>query len=256
MDVERLEAAITPGTRAIVPVHLYGQPAPMVAIMELARQRGLIVIEDCAQAHGAEIGGRRVGSFGHLAAFSFYPTKNLGAMGDGGAVLTDDPHLADNLRALREYGWRDRYISAEPGLNSRLDELQAAILRIKLACLEAMNRRRQEIAAGYRQALAGTTIRPPAVVPETCHAMHLFVAECDQREDLKRYLAAAGIQTAIHYPLPVHRQPAYAGRLRGAGDLPVTNRLTERILSLPMDPLLTDDEIERVCAALRNWDAQ
>jgi len=256
MDVERLDGAVTDRTRAVVPVHLYGQPAHMVAIMNLSRRHNLTVIEDCAQAHGAEIDGSRVGTFGHLAAFSFYPTKNLGAVGDGGAVVTNEERLAERVRALREYGWQERYISAEPGVNSRLDEIQASILRIKLACLKTMNQRRRYIAERYQQALAGTTIRPPAMIPGTCHAMHLFVVECDRREDLKRHLAGAGIQTAIHYPMPVHRQPAYAGRVITAGDLPVTDWLTQRILSLPMDPLLTNAEIDRVCQALQDWTAR
>ncbi len=253
MDPAVIPQLISSRTKAIIPVHIFGQPADMPAIMDLAAKHKLFVIEDCAQAHGAEIDGKRVGTFGHAATFSFYPTKNLGAIGDGGAVVTNLLELADTCRALREYGWRERYISSMRGINSRLDEIQAAILRVKLPHLAADNGRRRRIAASYQKALAGSTIFPPSDLPGTLHAMHLFVVECDQREELVRHMAAHGVATARHYPLPVHQQPAYAGRIRGAESLPVTERLYERLLSLPMFPELADAEVERICASLKSW---
>lgn len=252
MDPAALDALVSPRTKAIVPVHLYGQPADMPEILSVARSRGIAVVEDCAQAHGATIGGRPVGTFGDAAAFSFYPTKNLGALGDGGAVATDSLQIAEAVRGLREYGWDAGRVSSTPGVNSRLDELQAAILRVKLPYLGGWTRRRGEIADRYREALAGGRIRPPARIPGTTHAMHLFVVECDDRESLARSLAGAGIATAVHYPLPVHRQPAYAGRIRGADRLPVTEALSERVLTLPMFPELTDRQVDRICVALRS----
>ena len=250
LDPERLPALLSPRTRALLPVHVYGQPAPMGRIMEAARRHGLKVVEDCAQAHGAEIDGRRVGSFGDAAAFSFYPTKNLGAIGDGGAVVTGSPEVAADLRARREYGWQERYISAFAGLNSRLDELQAAILRVKLPHLAADNARRREIAARYDAALSGSGVVAPARIPGTLHAMHLYVVECAGRERLQEHLKTAGIATARHYPAPIHLQPAYRGRIRGGDLLPVTEALYGRIVSLPMYPELTDGEVRRVAGAL------
>lgn len=253
MNPEAITSLISSRTKAIIPVHIFGQPADMPAIMALAAMHKLFVIEDCAQAHGAEIDGKRVGTFGHAATFSFYPTKNLGAIGDGGAVVTNSPEFADTCQALREYGWRERYISSICGLNSRLDEIQAAILRVKLPHLAAGNARRRHIAAAYRQALDESRIVPPSHIDGTLHAMHLFVVKCEEREDLARHLAGHGISTGRHYPLAVHQQPAYSGRIRGAESLPVTERLYERLLSLPLFPELTDTEIERVCTALKSW---
>jgi len=253
LDPAALPPLIGPRTKAIIPVHIFGQPADLPAIVALAQAHRLIVIEDCAQAHGAEIAGRRVGSFGHAATFSFYPTKNLGAIGDGGAVVTNEPELGERCRALREYGWQERYVSSLAGINSRLDELQAAILRVKLPHLATDNGRRRDIAAAYRQALEGTGISPPAQLDGTLHAMHLFVVESDRRDALSRQLAAHGVASARHYPLPVHQQPAYAGRIRGGDALPVTERLYGRLLSLPMFPELTDSEVGRVCDALKSW---
>lgn len=253
LDPALLPALLTRHTRAIVPVHLYGQPAPMPAIMDFAAEHGLMVVEDCAQAHGAEIAGQRVGSFGHAAAFSFYPTKNLGAIGDGGAVVTRQNDVADTCRALRQYGWKERFISAVPGVNSRLDELQAAILRLKLPFLADGNQRRRQISEHYRTAMAGSDLVPPASIAGIVHAMHLFVTEAPKRDLLRTFLQALGISTALHYPLPIHRQPAYQGRIRGNDHLPVTDLLSERIVTLPLFPSLPDESVNRICAALHEF---
>ena len=253
LDPAQIEALVSPKTKAIVPVHIYGQPAAIDEITSIATNLGLKVIEDCAQAHGAELHGRKVGTWGDAAAFSFYPTKNLGALGDGGAVVTSSRETAERLRSLREYGWKERYISSTAGVNSRLDELQAAILRAKLPSLAADNARRREIAAAYCGAIDGVNIVPPASIPDTLHAMHLFVVECARRDDLQDFLRSAGVGTALHYPEPVHLQPAYAGRIRGGDRLPKTEALYRRILTLPMYPELSDEQVETICAALRRW---
>jgi len=255
MDPETLPALVSHQTRALLPVHVYGQPAPMGRIMELAAMYGLKVVEDCAQAHGAEIGGKKAGSFGDAAAFSFYPTKNLGAIGDGGAVATRNKEVAADLKARREYGWQERYISFFPGLNSRLDEMQAAILRVKLPHLCADNARRREIAARYHEALRGSPVVTPAQVPGTLHAMHLYVLECDQRDRLQELLKSRGVATARHYPAPIHLQPAYRGRIRGGDSLPATEALYGRIVSLPMYPELTDAQVRQVVDALTDFAA-
>lgn len=251
LDPARLERAIGPRTRAVVPVHLYGQPAELGPILEVARRYGLRVVEDCAQAHGAVYRGRRVGAWGDLGAFSFYPTKNLGGLGDGGMVVTDDPELAGRLRLLREYGWAERYVSSLPGFNSRLDELQAAVLRVKLRHLEADNRRRAEIAARYDAGLAGTAVRPPKVRPGATHVYHLYVVRSWRREELRAFLAMRGVGTAVHYPVPVHLQPAYRGRVRVAGSLAETERAAREVLSLPIYPELTDREVATVIESIR-----
>lgn len=253
IDPETIPPLVSSRTKAIIPVHIYGQPANMPAILSIASAHKLMVIEDCAQAHGAEIAGKRVGTFGHAGTFSFYPTKNLGAIGDGGAVVTSLPDFADTCRALREYGWRERYISSLCGINSRLDEIQASILRVKLPFLAADNERRRKIAEAYGQVLAGSNILPPLHLGDTLHAMHLYVVECDRRNDLARHLGDHGISTARHYPLAVHQQPAYSGRIRGAESLPVTEQFYNRLLSLPMFPELTDAEVSRVCTALEKY---
>lgn len=249
---ERLERLISPATKAIVPVHLFGQPAPMPEICCIARRNGLLVVEDCAQAHGACIGDRRVGTLGDAAAFSFYPTKNLGAIGDGGAVVTNSAGIAENCRLLRQYGWKDRYVSSIAGLNSRLDELQAAILRVKLRRLEQDNAERRRIASAYGEAINRRLATPPEAAPGTVHVMHLYVLRClENREKLMRHLSDLGIGTAVHYPLPVHRQPAYIGRCRGCDELPVTEAVGSTILSIPLYPGLTREQIDRICSALR-----
>jgi dTDP-4-amino-4,6-dideoxygalactose transaminase len=251
LSPERINPLVSPKTRAIIPVHLYGQPAPMLDISAIAQRNGLAVIEDCAQAHGALIGDRRVGTFGDAAIFSFYPTKNLGAIGDGGAIVTNSPAVAHQCNLLRQYGWQERYVSGIGGMNSRLDELQAAILRIKLPRLDADNAARRAIAAAFTAAIKGDSLIPPPALFNTTSAMHLYVVECTRNRDLVAgKFAENGIATAIHYPVPIHLQPAYKGRCRGGDDLPVTESVSERILSLPMYPELAKDDVERICSVL------
>lgn len=253
IDPGKIRPAISEKTKAIMPVHIYGQPAPMEEILSIARQNNLKVIEDCAQAHGAEIHAGKTGAFGDAAAFSFYPTKNLGALGDGGAVVTSSSEIEENTHWLREYGWKERYISSIPGLNSRLDEIQAAVLRIKLTHLAEDNARRRKIAERYRAAIDGVRIIPPAQIEGTRHAMHLFVVESEERDALQSFLKEENIGTAIHYPRAIHQQPAYAGRIRGGDNLPNTEGLYRRILSLPMYPELNNSQVERICSALTKW---
>ena len=241
--------------KAVVPVHLYGHPADMPAILEIAREHGLLVLEDCAQAHGAAIDGKRVGGFGAAAAFSFYPTKNLGAFGDGGAIVTNDTGIADRARALREYGWRDRYISADAGVNSRLDELHAAMLRVKLRYLDAENERRRQIALAYRVALEGSALSLPAEQPGAHHVYHLYVIRTVHRDRLQKHLSGSDVITLVHYPQPVHLQPAYRERVPVApGGLPVTEQVCREILSLPMHPYLSDEDVAEVCEALLSFE--
>lgn len=239
------------GLKAIIPVHLYGHPADMPSILNIARKYNLRVIEDCAQAHGAEIDSRKVGSFGDLAAFSFYPTKNLGAMGDGGIVVTDSQKLRQKLSALRQYGWEERYISSIPGINSRLDELQAAILRVKLKYLNRDNKRRKEIAEFYTQNIDRSFISPPCVNENYSHVYHQYVIKTENRPYLVDLLKDHFIGFAIHYPKPVHLQPAYSGRvlIRGTG-FSHTEKISREILSLPIYPQMTDEDIHRVGRAL------
>jgi dTDP-4-amino-4,6-dideoxygalactose transaminase len=223
--------------KAVVVVHLYGHPADMRRILEIAALHGLWVIEDCAQAHGSSICGQKTGSWGHIAAFSFYPTKNLGALGDGGAVVTNDPDLADYARLLREYGWRERHISECVGMNTRLDELQAAILRIKLRYLDLENAKRRELATVYNACLADTALVLPRCSAEAAHACHQYVVRSTQRDRLREWLQAHSVGTLIHYPRAVHQQPAYSGRvLHGALDK--TEQVAREILSLPIYPEL------------------
>lgn len=251
MSPAQLEGAVTARTRAILVVHLYGQPSDMDPILAVARSHDLVVIEDAAQAHGAEYGRRAVGTLGRLGCFSFYPTKNLGAFGDGGAVVTDDADLADRLRRLRQYGWETQYHATLRGINSRLDEVQAAILRVKLPHLPGWVARRREIAARYTEALADSAVIPPAEAPGRRHAYHLFVVRSGQRDLLQAFLRERGIRTGIHYPLPVHLQPAYRHLSYEPGSLPVTERQAGEVLSLPMFPELTDAEVETVVETIR-----
>jgi dTDP-4-amino-4,6-dideoxygalactose transaminase len=253
MDPTKIPPLISASTKAIVPVHIYGQPASMSEIMNVSKQYNLKVIEDCAQAHGAEISGQKVGTFGDAAAFSFYPTKNLGAIGDGGAIVSNDSGIADTCRRLREYGWKVRYKSFFPGYNSRLDELQAAILRVKLKYLAQDNASRREIAEKYSTAIEGTRIMPPAQINKTLHAMHLYVIEFEKRDNLQRFLTDEKIGTARHYPTPIHLQPAYRGRIRGGENLIHTETLYKRILSLPMYPELSHVQVENICTSLKKW---
>jgi dTDP-4-amino-4,6-dideoxygalactose transaminase len=238
---------------AIVAVHLYGQPADLESILPLARRHGVPVVEDCAQAHGARLGEGRVGSFGTVAAFSFYPTKNLGAIGDGGAVLADDDAIAERLKALRQYGWRERYVSHMAGMNSRLDELQAAILRVKLTQLDADNAQRQKIADFYDRELADCGLVLPGRRVGTSHVFHQYVVRAAARDGLQAALAARGIGTNIHYPVPIHLQPAYAHRTAiGPAGVAETERAAREVLSLPMYPQLSDADAVRVVAAVRD----
>jgi dTDP-4-amino-4,6-dideoxygalactose transaminase len=258
IDIAAIERAITPRTRALVPVHLYGQPADMAAVIATARRHGLRVIEDCAQAHGALFGEARVGSIGEAGCFSFYPTKNLGALGDGGMVVTDDGALADRLRGLRQYGWEGSSVSQRPGINSRLDELQAAVLRAKLPHLDADNARRLELARRYDAALANTPsadsgLGLPARRPGSVHVHHLYVVRTKRRDELRAYLAERDIQAGVHYSPPVHRQPAYAGRLPGADLLMQTDRVAGEVLSLPLYPEIGEDTVDRVAEAVRGF---
>lgn len=239
LEPDQLEGAITERTRAIIPVHLYGQPADMDSIMAIARKHSLIVIEDCAQAHGARYGGQMVGSIGDAAAFSFYPTKNLGAIGDGGAVVTNRPQIAESVYLLRQYGWRERYVSQVSGQNSRLDEMQAGILRVRLRHLEEETRARQAIADTYSNLLADAPLLVPGIGPKGTHVYHLYVVRHPQRSELAAYLANRGIGTGIHYPVPVHLQPAYRHLVDQTLGLPVTGRVAGEVLSLPMYPDLS-----------------
>lgn len=245
LDPAHLPAALTSKTKAIVPVHLYGNPADMTRLMAFARQHNLVVIEDCAQAHGAKHAGQKVGTFSALAAWSFYPTKNLGAFGDGGLVTTNDSALAEKLKHLREYGWAERYHSATHGWNSRLDELQAALLRVRLKYLDEDNARRRAIASRYRAEL------PPALPSYQAQAgdegvEHLFVVRHAERERVQKQLSELGVGTAVQYPLACHQQAAYAHFAR---PLPITEQAAQEVFSLPMYPELTDDEVSHVIAA-------
>ncbi len=257
LDPEKLELAIERCRRtqlkpkAVVPVHLYGHPADMPAIMGIARRHGLFVIEDCAQSHGASIDGKQAGSFGDAAAFSFYPTKNLGAFGDGGAVVTDDDHLASRMRMLREYGWRERYVSDLPGMNTRLDEMQGAILRVKLRYLKHDNARRQSIAARYDSVLATGANRPPSTRKDCSHVYHQYVVRSPHREAFRTKLKRMGVATTVHYPLPVHEQPAYKGRVACPHGLANTELISKEIVSLPIYPQMTEEQTSYVCKCLR-----
>ena len=239
-----------PPIKAVIPVHLYGQPADLDRIVPLCQQHDIALIEDCAQAHGARWHGQHVGTFGDAATFSFYPTKNLGALGDGGAVAVRDPDLAARITALRQYGWRQHYISSETGINSRLDELQAAILRVKLHHLETQTKRRQAIAARYTAAMP-TALKAPVVNAAASHVFHLYVLRAKARDTLQAGLRGQGIGTGIHYPMPVHLQPAYKGRVRVWDGCLKTEQVSSEILSLPLYPELTDQQVQQICAALQ-----
>jgi dTDP-4-amino-4,6-dideoxygalactose transaminase len=246
-----------PHIKAILPVHLYGRPADMQEICDIARRYDLKVVEDCAQAHGATIhrmGGGKVGVFGDAAAFSFYPTKNLGALGDGGAVVTNDAEVAERVGLLREYGWRERYVSDVAGFNSRLDELQAAVLRVKLKYLDEENARRREIARIYDDLLAPTSLRLPERPGGVESVYHQYVARCDERDGLREHLRERGVGTLVHYPVPVHLQPAYRNRVPAhRGALTATEQAARQVLSLPMQAQLSDAQVERVCEVINRW---
>ena len=235
-------------------VHIYGHPADMGTLSEIAERHGIALIEDCAQAHGAMVGEKTVGSIGDCGAFSFYPTKNLGALGDAGAVVTSQAAVAEQLRLLRQYGWRERYISIEAGYNSRLDELQAAILDCKLAWLDSDNNRRRKIARRYTEGLAGLPLETPVESPDCRHVYHQYVIRLKDRDNLRRHLETQGIGTAILYPMPVHKQPGYSGRVEiGEGGMAVTERLAQEILCLPIYPELSDSAVSSVIDAIRSF---
>ncbi|MEV5885284.1 DegT/DnrJ/EryC1/StrS family aminotransferase [Streptomyces sp. NPDC052020] len=255
LDPLLVEKAITSRTRAILPVHLYGHPADMDALGELARRHGLHMVEDAAQAHGARYRGRRVGSGpSSVAAFSFYPGKNLGAFGDGGAVVTADAELAERLRMLRNYGSRQKYVHELRGANSRLDEIQAAVLRVRLACLDEWNARRSALADAYLSGLRdvpGLTL--PVIAAGTEPVWHLFTVRTARRDELREHLASCGIETLTHYPVPVHLSPAYAQQGPPEGTLPLAERFAREVLSLPIGPHLDPAQALEVVAAVRDW---
>lgn len=250
LDVDQLENAITPRTKAILPVHLYGLPADMDAILEIAQRQGAVVIEDACQAHGARYKGKRAGSLGHAAAFSFYPAKNLGAYGDAGMATTDDDHIAARLRMLRDYGQQVKYHHIMRGYNRRLDTLQAAVLRVKLGHLDTWNRARREHSERYHRLLAESAAILPTHSPLLEPVYHLFVIRTAERDALRAYLQSHGIGTGIHYPVPVHLQQAYEDLGYTIGDFPVTERFAQEILSLPMYPELMPEQIEHVAESI------
>ncbi len=251
MDAGQVEAAITERTKAILPVHLHGQSADLDPILDVARRHGLRVIEDAAQAHGAEYKGRRVGSIGDLGCFSFYPGKNLGAYGEGGMVITNNEELAHTIRMLRDWGQEQKYHHVLKGFNYRLEGVQGAILRVKLRHLEDWTEARRRHAAYYNELLADVEVQKPVEMPYARHVYHVYAIRTPRRDILQESLQAQGIQTGIHYPIPVHLQKAYADFGYGAGDLPVTEQASNELLSLPMFAELQEPQIEAVCAAVR-----
>ena len=251
LDPEAVERAITPRTRAILPVHLYGQPARMDEIRHIARRHGLKVVEDACQAHGARYGAARAGAMGDAGCFSFYPGKNLGGYGDGGAVVTDDPKVAERLRLDRNYGSRVKYVHDSAGFNSRLDTLQAAVLRIKLRRLDGWNARRRELAALYRELLADADVLLPAEMRGVEHVYHLFVIRHPERDRLIADLHARGIGAGVHYPIPIHEQAPYAGIRTVPDGAPVSTMLARQILSLPLYPEMTEAQVAEVADAVR-----
>jgi dTDP-4-amino-4,6-dideoxygalactose transaminase len=252
MNTVLLAHAITPRTRAIVVTHLYGRLAHIDAIARLAKERGIALIEDCAQAHGAELDGTKAGTFGAIGCYSFYPTKNLGALGDAGALVTSDPALAARIAELRTYGWRGKYRVGTPGgMNSRMDELQAAVLRVKLRHVDAWNARRRDIAQRYAAAIENPMIELPPTLPGNDDVVHLYVVRAKEREALRAHLKAAGIATDVHYPVPDHRQSGWADAK--PPHLPLTERACDEVLTLPCYPELKEAEIAAVAAACNAW---
>jgi dTDP-4-amino-4,6-dideoxygalactose transaminase len=253
MDPENIESVITPKTKAILPVHIYGHPANMRAICAIANEYGLKVIEDCAQSHGAIYSGHKTGTWGDIAAFSFYPTKNLGAFGDGGIVITSNSELAENAKLLREYGWSKRgaRVSQITGLNSRLDEIHAAVLRVKLRYLDEENNRRREFVRLYNNSLSNLDLKLPEASKEINHVYHQYVIRISDRDGLKKFLEQNNIITSIHYAVPVHLQPAYLHRY--CASLPVTEKICKEIISLPMHPYLNNEQILQICEYITGW---
>ena len=254
LDAAALSDAITPKTKAVVPVHLYGQAADMDPILEVAARHGIPVIEDCAQATGATYKGRRVGSIGDAGCFSFYPTKNLGAIGDGGMVVTNNRQIADRVRRIRQYGWDEDRTTDQLGINSRLDEIQAAILAVKLPLLDRNNAHRAAIARRYSDSFAGLPIAVPVERPDSAHVYHLYVVSCEDRDGLRQHLMKYQVLAGVHYPVAAHRHGGYASRVSiSSTGLARTVRLVDRIISLPIYPELTDSEVERVIAAVNAY---
>ena len=254
IDPDAIESAITPRTRVLVPVHLYGQPAEMDAILPIARHNGLRVLDDAAQAHGARIGARRVGSIGDATAWSFYPSKNLGALGDGGAVTTDDEEVADAIHVLRNYGSRVKYLNERIGCNSRLDEIQAAILSVKLNHLDRWNQRRSKLAIRYLEGLQDADLTLPEVATGVEPVWYAFVVRSGHRDELRAYLSERDIETAVHYPIPPYRQQAYAGTSLPRLLLPISDLLHQQVLSLPIGPHLTNRAVDAVISAIFDFD--
>ena len=251
IDPERIARAITPRTKAIMVVHLYGHPGEMQPILEIAAKFGLKVIEDAAQCHGARYQGRRIGAHGHAVAWSFYPTKNLGALGDAGAVTTSDPVLADKLRLLRNYGSRVRYVNEVVGYNNRLEEIHAAILSVKLTHLDEWNERRSRLAECYHETLADLGLRLPKVYASAEHAWHIYAIRHPRRDELKKTLESLGVNTLIHYPIPPHLQTAYANLGYKQGDFPISEKIHSEILSLPIGPHLSAQDQASVISAVK-----
>lgn len=249
IDADKLEALITPKTKAIVAVHIYGQSCDLDKLLAICKKHNLFLVEDCAQCHGARWKGKRVGSYGDVSTFSFYPTKNLGALGDGGFVATKSPEVFDRLKILRQYGWRERYISEVPGMNSRLDELQAGILSVKLKYLDSDNTKRRVIAERYNESFKDLPMVLPKVIEGSEHVFHLYAIKVDRRDELISYLKDNEIYALIHYPLPIHLQPAYLGSNPGLS-LPVTEAMSKSALSLPMYPELTLDQQDKVISTV------
>ena len=251
IDPTKIEAAVTDKTKAILPVHLYGQLADMPAIMNIAKCHNLLVLEDSAQAHGASVDGKKAGNWGDASGFSFYPGKNLGALGDAGAITTNDEELANTLRALRNYGSHEKYKNLYQGVNSRLDEIQAAMLNVKLLYLDKENAHRRKVAQAYLHGIKNSEIILPAVLDESAHVWHVFVIRCKQREELQKYLAANGVQTLIHYPIPPHKQQAY--EKWNNQSYPISENIHAEILSLPIGPTVTKEEIQKVIKIVNSF---
>jgi dTDP-4-amino-4,6-dideoxygalactose transaminase len=253
LDPQKIEACITSKTKAIIPVHLYGQPCDMDPILQIAQKHGLRIIEDCAQAHGAAYKGKKVGTLGDAGCFSFYPTKNLGAIGDGGSVITNNQALTERLKRLRQYGWDDARVSQEPGVVSRLDEIQAAILRVKLKFLNAANAERQRIAFFYNEHLKDSEYIVPVIRSGCSHVYHLYVIRAFNRNELKARLANEGIEAAIHYAIPVHQHPGFQGKIKISEEgLENTNKIISEILTLPIYPELDEQNLTSICKVLKN----
>ena len=252
MDPNKIQSAISSTTKAIIPVHLYGCPAEIDSILDIAKKNNLKVIEDCSQSHGAQYQGKNVGSFGDLSCFSFYPTKNLGAIGDGGIILSNNEALAAKCRLIREYGWKDRYISSIQGINSRLDEIQAAVLRIKLKHLDRDNQKRVKIAENYSELLENSNLKLPEVRSNSSHVFHLFVIRTTKRDELKEYLEANEVFTNIQYPVPCHLQPIYQEN-ESPNNCLLTEKISNEILSLPIYPELSLDEVKKVVSLVNKF---